>query len=221
MVDDESWPLSAVRITWGELTLCPAGLDDVDALADAIHSLSIDEHRFVPNLAAHALAATPAETARNVAQRIRDRRATIDHDDWGVPFTVRHRARVVGSQSIRSQGFAVTRTVHSGSYLHAGVRSQGIGTAMRRMVAEFCFAGLEADTMMSGFAVGNVASERVSQRLGYERVGDELIVAGEFEVTSTKVWLSRDRWRAHRPSSCDEITMCGLDEARERLAALR
>jgi RimJ/RimL family protein N-acetyltransferase len=129
---------------------------------------------------------------------------------WGLNLGVWAAGEPAGSQTIEAKDFAETRTVSTGSWLGQRFQGRGYGTEMRAAVLELAFAGLGAQRACSGFIEGNVASERVSQKLGYEPAGEGMqaprgVPAREFELV-----LTRDRWTRHRtiPVIVDGLEPC-------------
>ena len=78
-------------------------------------------------------------------------------------------------QGFGANGFAESRTVATGSWLGARHQGRGIGTEMRAALIELAFRHLGADAVTSGAFESNIASRRVSEKLGYRIVGRETI----------------------------------------------
>lgn len=79
---------------------------------------------------------------------------------------------------------------------------------MRRAVLELAFAGLGAERALSGVIEGNTASERVSMKLGYERVGESVVAPRGEPVRELEFKLTRARWEARGPA---EVAFEGLE----------
>ena len=215
-LDDEdpvraAWPLQALELRAGDLRLRP--VRDVDAVAQGhiVHRLlPADQQYFMPRLVEGALAPTAAETARNVLRYTWRTRADVCPAHWSLPLAVLQRDRLVGMQSIDATGFAVTREVHTGSYLDPALQGRGIGAAMRAVVVEFAFRYLGATTASSGYMVGNHASRKVSERLGY---ADDGMVVWEFRgerFEERRMRLTAQRWPAFRPGWLNGLRVTGL-----------
>ena len=80
---------------------------------------------------------------------------------------------LVGVQGIGAKGFAESRTVATGSWLGVPHQGRGVGTEMRAAVIELAFRHLGAKAVTSGAFETNLASRRVSEKLGYRVVGHE------------------------------------------------
>jgi RimJ/RimL family protein N-acetyltransferase len=98
-------------------------------------------------------------------------RAKVAARDWTINFLVRHEGKVIGTQSMSAHDFGVLREVHTGSWLGQKFQGSGLGTEMRIAVLQFAFDHLDARTATSAAWVGNHASNRVSEKLGYVRDG--------------------------------------------------
>jgi len=81
----------------------------------------------------------------------------------------------IGSQGIGAEDFASRREVETGSWLGASFQGQGLGTEQRATVLELAFSGLGAATAVSGSIFHNLASQRVSEKLGYRVTGTRTI----------------------------------------------
>ena len=67
---------------------------------------------------------------------------------------------------------------------------------MRAAVLELAFAGLGAEVAVSGHADGNTKSMRVSEKLGYETVGEGFVEPRGYPIRQLQLELPRDRWAA-------------------------
>ena len=72
-------------------------------------------------------------------------------------------AKVVGIQALEGEGFPVTRTLETGSWLARRFHGQGIGTRMRQAVCAFAFDHLGAERITSSAFLDNPASLAVSR----------------------------------------------------------
>ena len=99
-------------------------------------------------------------------------RAHWSPDDWFLNLMVELDGQPIGAQSIDAEGFAVHRTVHTGSWLGRRVPGAGFGKEMRGAVLAFAFDGLGArgrgDPRRSSTTRRRTA---VSRALGYEPNG--------------------------------------------------
>jgi RimJ/RimL family protein N-acetyltransferase len=116
-------------------------------------------------------------------------------DDWTLNLLVWADGELAGSQTIEAKRFGERLTVETGSWLGARFQRRGIGTEMRTAVLELAFRGLDAEVAKSGAVEGNVASLRVSEKLGYRVVGTGTVSPRGVEVEHTDVELRREDWR--------------------------
>jgi RimJ/RimL family protein N-acetyltransferase len=117
---------------------------------------------------------------------------------WRLEVAVWADGELAGVQGISAQDFATARTVETGSWLGRRFQGRGYGTEMRAAVLELAFAGLGATLARSGMLEGNVASERVSAKLGYEPAGEGVAAPRGVPVRELEVELTRARWQSHR-----------------------
>lgn len=94
-------------------------------------------------------------------------------ESWKFDLGVWAEGDLVGVQGIGADDFAARRTIATGSWLGARHQGRGIGTEMRAAVLELAFGHLGAEAVTSGAFAANLASRRVSEKLGYRVVGHE------------------------------------------------
>lgn len=137
--------------------------------------------------------------------------AEWDVNDWTLNLLVWADGQLVGTQGVMArEAFAVNATVGTGSWLGQRFQGAGIGTEMRAAVLEFAFTGLDAQLARSNWLVGNHASRRVSEKLGYAVTGQTVHEPrpGEQRL-SFDVALAREDWRPPVP-----VAIGGLDGCR-------
>ena len=78
--------------------------------------------------------------------------------------------------------------------MHPELRGRGLGSEIRAGVLTFAFETLAAEAAWSGASVDNAASNRVSQKLGYELVGHETKSTAAGDVRCTRLRLTADAW---------------------------
>lgn len=121
--------------------------------------------------------------------------ASVAPHDWNLPLGVYVDAQLVGVQGMQANDFLICRTVETGSWLIPSARGRGIGRAARAAILGLAFGLLEAEWALTSAQVGNHASARVTESLGYEPNGVSTI-AHLGKPTPVRHWcLSRDRWR--------------------------
>jgi len=129
-------------------------------------------------------------------------------ESWTCNFVTFLDGEPIGSQTIESRNFAAERTVGTGSWLGRAFQGRGYGTEQRAAVLQFAFAGLGAETAISGALFPNIASQRISEKLGYRVTGiSEVAPRGE-PVKHYDYRLDRADWRCPL-----EVRIEGLEAA--------
>jgi RimJ/RimL family protein N-acetyltransferase len=100
----------------------------------------------------------------------------------------------MGCQGVSGEAFSASRRAVTGSWLGRRFQGRGFGTEMRAAVLEFAFIGLGAEVAVSGHAEGNLQSLCVSQKLGYEQVGETYVEPRGYPILQFILELPRDRW---------------------------
>jgi RimJ/RimL family protein N-acetyltransferase len=143
-------------------------------------------------------------------------RAGIAPQAWSLQFAILAEDRILGSQELRSEDFAGSRSVLSGSWVTASEQGRGIGTEMRAAVLHLAFAGLGALEAQTSAWHDNPASQRVSLRLGYEQEGQSLLARRGEPTPHVRFRLTREAWEARRR---DDIALHGLEPCLALLGA--
>jgi RimJ/RimL family protein N-acetyltransferase len=123
------------------------------------------------------------------------RRRDWSPDAWHLELGVWLEGRPVGVQHVMGEQFAKTRCVGTGSWLGRRFQGQGVGTEMRTAVLELAFRGLDAQIARSGAIDGNLASLRVSEKLGYRQIGRSAVTPRGVELGHADLEIRRERWR--------------------------
>jgi RimJ/RimL family protein N-acetyltransferase len=114
---------------------------------------------------------------------------------WQCNFVTFLEGEPIGTQGVESENFAATRTFETGSWLGQSFQGKGYGTEQRTAVVEFAFRGLGAKAAVTGALFPNVASQRISEKLGYRVTGvSELSPRGE-PIQHYDYRLDREDWR--------------------------
>jgi RimJ/RimL family protein N-acetyltransferase len=137
-----------------------------------------------------------------------DRLAAWSPDEWSLNLVAFHEGAVIGTQTVRADRFAETRTVDTGSWLGQAWQNQGLGTEMRAAVLELAFRGLGAEAATSGSFEDNVQSARVSEKLGYREVGEAYHSPRGTPQRERQYRLERADWRSPVP-----VELAGVEEA--------
>lgn len=176
----EIWPLFSLQLRTPRLVLRPIRDEDIPGLIAAALAGIHD-----PNEMPFAIPWTredPETLARNTAQHVWLGRTRAEPDDWQVNFAVLLDDRVVGRQDIRASAFPDLRTVETGSWLTKAQQGHGLGKEMRAAVLLWAFDYLGAEFADTAAFEENLASQKVSEAMGYSTNGETLHRVAEGEV---------------------------------------
>jgi RimJ/RimL family protein N-acetyltransferase len=213
--DSHPWPLYGLRITTARLELRIADDEDLSELFEATRAGIHDPDRMPFGVPWTDGIGDPGARNRFFAYHW-SMRAGISPEAWSLQFATVADGRIVGSQELRTDDFAGSRSVLSGSWLTASAQGQGIGTEMRAAVLHLAFAGLGALEARTSAWHDNERSQRVSLRLGYERDGEQLMARRGEPTRHLGFRLTREAWEATRR---DDIALHGLEPCLTALGA--
>jgi RimJ/RimL family protein N-acetyltransferase len=125
--------------------------------------------------------------------------------DWHLGLIVFRDGRPIGNQGVHAQRYAETRRLVTGSWLGQAHQGKGLGTEMRTAVLELAFRGLGAREAVSGALQGNVASARVSEKLGYRQTGMSEVAPRGVPVPHTDLLMERDAWSPPYPVEIENL----------------
>jgi RimJ/RimL family protein N-acetyltransferase len=149
---------------------------------------------------------------RNFLQYHWRSRGSWSIDEWICDFGVWADGRLVGTQGIRGDKFAVFKSVGSGSWIGRQFQGQGVGTEMRAAALAFAFDHLGAESATSAAFVDNAASIAVSRRLGYVDNGAEWLAPRGEAREQVRLLMTREMWHSReRPA----IEVTGFDACRD------
>lgn len=134
--------------------------------------------------------------------------AAWSREEWHLNLLVWAEGQLSGTQAIGAEWFAQTRVVRTGSWLGARFQRRGYGTEMRTAVLELAFRELGAVAAESSWMVGNRASARISEKLGYHEVGVGEIAPRGFPVPHHRVRIDRDSWDCTMPVEISGLEPC-------------
>lgn len=211
------WPLYGLRLRTPRLELRLPGLEELDALAqlaaEGVHD---------PDTMPFAMPWTdlpPAGRASSVLQHHWRMLGDWSPGNWELQLVVFLSGVVVGTQGVSARDFAITREVHSGSWLGQRYQGQGIGTEMRAAILHLAFAGLNAQSAVSEAMTDNPASVAISRKLGYQPNGLDRLQVRDSLRLSQRFALDHERWQQCRrtPVEIEGLTPClpqfGLEPA--------
>ncbi|KQY22788.1 GCN5 family acetyltransferase [Cellulomonas sp. Root485] len=212
---DDLWPLAALRVRSGDLELRYMDDADVHALArlaaDGVHTP--DAMPFTVSWTR----GTPTEVARSVLTYQWGARASATPAKWNLELAVVRDGEVLGSQGLGAHDFPVTRTAETGSWLGLRHHGQGIGTRMRLMILHLFFEGFDGLRATTSAFDDNAPSNGVTRRIGYTENGVDVLAREGKPATSRRYVLDRAAWDARPAGLRPEVTLVGVDGAREQL----
>ena len=129
-------------------------------------------------------------------------------DGWGLELGVWADNVLMGVQLVEATDFARERTAYTGSWLGRRFHGRGYGTEMRAAILELAFTGLGATAAESGALAGNIASERVSAKLGYRDAGEHWQTVRGERVREQRFVLRREDWV---PAEHPPVEITGLE----------
>ena len=189
----DPWPLRHLVLRTPRLVLRPDDDAGLFELAEEAR-LGIHPPEYMPFVTPWT-DDSPENRALSTVRWHWEKRAALRPQSWALQFLVRFRGRVVGMQSLGAGEFAVTRQVETGSWLGLRHQGQGIGTEMRAAVLLFAFDHLGATRARSAAFFDNLASLRVSEKLGYRTDGSETIVRRGVATDDVRLLLAPDAFR--------------------------
>jgi RimJ/RimL family protein N-acetyltransferase len=141
-------------------------------------------------------------------------RGTVRPGNWRLSFAVVVDDEPIGVQDLTGHDFDTFGIVETTSWVSSDVRRHGIGTETRAAILHLAFEGLGASEAHSEAAVDNEASNRISERLGYERNGTSWATHQGRPVLGQRWLLHRSTWESRRRP---DIAMFGVEAARASL----
>jgi RimJ/RimL family protein N-acetyltransferase len=126
-------------------------------------------------------------------------------DKWHLLLGVWAEGELAGSQGAELEPAG---TVETGSWLGQRYQRRGFGTEMRVAMLALAFDGLGIDVATSGALEGNVASARVSEKLGYIDAGEKVSSPRGLPVRHRLLRLERRGWRPPFPVEIDGLEPC-------------
>jgi RimJ/RimL family protein N-acetyltransferase len=210
MVLADAWPLFGLRIRSERLVMrLPTESDLLQLMAVAragIHPVGE-----MPFAVAWSTLPSP-EFEHGFLRHHWENWAAWSPTSWTLNLMVELDGAPIGSQSVHAEQFRVYRTVNTGSWLGQIHQGRGLGTEMRAAILAFAFDGLGTEVAESSAFLDNVASNRVSHKLGYEDNGRGRL-APEGVARETQLFrMTLQRWRSRpRPP----VRIEGLDACRQ------
>ncbi|GGK29989.1 hypothetical protein GCM10008955_24720 [Deinococcus malanensis] len=138
-------------------------------------------------------------------------RGNVCPDSWRLYFVVMLGDQPVGMQDLIGVKFDTLKTVTTFSWLAPGIRRQGLGREMRAAILHLAFEGFGALEAASEAFFDNVASNRVSEVMGYQPNGNDWATRRGEPAVLNRWRLKRDDWAL---SSRNDIGLIGVEECK-------
>jgi RimJ/RimL family protein N-acetyltransferase len=187
------WPLFDLRLRTPRLELRLPSDDDLLELLSVARAGIVEEDRPVFLVPWHKLPSPAFE--RQFLLHWWEVRSRWSPDNWSLGLAVLKDGRPIGVQELVGRDFRIRRAILSGSWLGHEFQGQGLGTEARAAILALAFDGLGAEMAESGYLEGNAASARVSEKLGYQVIGDEVCAIEGKRALEIKVRVTPQTWR--------------------------
>jgi RimJ/RimL family protein N-acetyltransferase len=186
------WPLFDLRLRTPNLELRLPTDDDLLELVRVAREGIIDAGQTAFLVPWHSLPSPAFE--RQFLLHWWGTRSRWSPTSWSLGLAVLENGRPIGVQDLLAEEFSIRRAVKSGSWIGREFQGRGRGTEARAAILALAFEGLGAERAESGYLEGNAASARVSEKLGYRVVGDEVFAIEGKRVPETIVRCTPETW---------------------------
>lgn len=201
----DHWPFFNLRVCTPRIELRYPSDDDLASLLHAATS-GIHPPDFMPFNSPWTQTPSPQREWDSL-KHYWSSRATLSAQSWALPFAIVVDGAIAGVQALMGASFAQSREVSTGSWLAMAHQGRGIGKEMRQAVLHLAFAGLGAESAISGAFIDNPASIAVSRALGYRDDGFSTMVRNGERARQLRLRLEHDEWERRRR---DDIVIAGL-----------
>jgi RimJ/RimL family protein N-acetyltransferase len=192
-MSEHPWPLFDLRLRTPRLELRLPTDDDLLELVRVARAGIMEEGQTFFAVPWHELPSPAFE--RQFLLHWWASRGHWDPKNWNIAFAVVADGRPIGMQDMMARDFEVRRTVVTASWIGRTYQGRGFGTEMRAAVLALAFDGLGAQMAESGFFTGNLASARVSEKLGYSPNGEEVWAVSGRRLIEQRLCVARESWR--------------------------
>lgn len=190
------WPVLGIRVHSPALELfVPAGEELAEVASLAARGIYDPVNHFLPRTPVSGWSDLASPAAERAFLRYYWAALADWHPDrWNLIFAARVQGQIVGVQEIGAQGFRLSRTVSTGSWVGLEHQRSGHGRAMREAVLWFAFAVLGSERADSAAWSSNDASLSVSRAMGYRANGTTTRAAEGRRVEQINLTLRRADW---------------------------
>ena len=144
-------------------------------------------------------------------RRVWSGRSRVSPEFWRLYFVICDDGEPVGMQDLIGGDFAAVGTVHTFSWLAPANRGRGLGKEARAAILHLAFEGFGAREAGSDAFADNMASNRVSEALGYTRNGTEWATRRGEAAELLRWRMTRDDWEHRRRA---DMELSGVDECK-------
>jgi RimJ/RimL family protein N-acetyltransferase len=210
----DAWPLFGLRVHSERLVLRLPNDNDLTRLL-AVARAGIHDPGTMPFGVAWSTLPSPA-FERGFMQHHWGMRGSWSPDRWFLNLMVEWEGDPIGSQSMDAAGFAIHRTVHTGSWLGRAFQGRGFGREMREAALALAFDGLGARVATSEAFLDNGPSNGVSRSLGYEPDGIGSLAPDGVARETQRFRMTVEGWRSRPRGS---VAIEGLGPCRDMFGA--
>ena len=203
----ERWPFFDLRVRTPKLELRMPTDDDLCELF-ALARAGIHDPDVMPFLTPWTDHLDEPDALHGYCRYHWQGRADISPERFSLDLAVAVDGEVVGTQSLRAVDFALVRVVITGSWVGRAHQGKGLGSEMRAAILHLAFDGLDARCATTEAFDDNLASKRVTEKLGYADNGQEWLRARDVVMLSHNYRLERADWEPRRRT---DIEISGLE----------
>jgi RimJ/RimL family protein N-acetyltransferase len=207
------WPLFDLVVSTPRLSLRYVTDDLGEQLADlAAHG--IHEPDTMP-FSEPWTDASPPELQRNALRYYWRSRAETTSEHWHLNLAAQNRdGRLFGMSSVDAEGFPITRTATTGSWIGRQYQGRGLGREMRQAALHLIFEGLAGEQAVTRAWHDNTASLRVTRSLPYTEGSAVQQQRRNHLDTMMAFSMTRQQWQTVRRN---DIDLQGMGAIRELL----
>lgn len=130
-----------------------------------------------------------------------------DPQDWTLNLVTFLEGVPIGTQGLHGPKPAQA-VFGTGSWIEKAQQGNGFGTEQRAAVVELAFRSLRAEAVTSGAIATNLASRRVSEKLGYRFTHEDTVNPRGEPVRHLNFRLERADWRCPIPVEIEGAEAC-------------
>ena len=207
------FPIFDLRIRTPRLELRPVREEDAFALIE-LANRGIHDPNEMPFLVPWTKEQAPDRWWHSF-QHYAGQWALLRPESWKLSFAVHWGSTLVGNQVAEAEDFPASRSAETGSWIGREFQGRGFGYEARIAIVSFLMDGLGALVATTGAWHDNVASIRVTEKVGYERNGEWLKARAGVPTLSPRFLMTADRWAVVRPDI--DVEVSGLHAALPQL----